>query len=308
MNFRLFSTNLLLILFCFNSMGLAQAGSAGVSGAAFLKLGVGARAASMGEAYTALTNDVTAGFWNPAGLSLLTHTQVAFTHSEWLQDISHEFIGVAFPALHGTFGVSILASNIAGIEHRTTASTEPIGIVEANDVAASLSYGRSVGNRLNAGITLKYIYEKIFIESASGYAFDFGLIYQPFEIPLKLGFVVQNFGSMNNLLNESIELPRTTKLGVAYQIDLSGIDSGFVLAADAVKLTETDLRANLGLEFQLKNYFAFRFGYQSGFDARAISGGFGLFLKRYHFDYGYVPFNSDLGNTHKFSFVLDLKK
>ena len=42
---------------------------AGITTAQFLKIGVGARASAMGEAFTAVANDASALYWNPAGLA-----------------------------------------------------------------------------------------------------------------------------------------------------------------------------------------------------------------------------------------------
>ena len=52
--------------------------------------------------------------------------------------------------------------------------SEPSSEVEANDLAMGLSYARRFSSKLNAGVTFKYLYEKISLESANGYAFDFG--------------------------------------------------------------------------------------------------------------------------------------
>jgi len=39
----------------------------GTTGSTFLKLGAGARAIGMGSAFTGLSDDATAIYWNPAG-------------------------------------------------------------------------------------------------------------------------------------------------------------------------------------------------------------------------------------------------
>jgi len=48
--------------------GQAQTGIAKYAGE-FISTGVGGRALAMGGAFVAVANDVTAGYWNPAGLS-----------------------------------------------------------------------------------------------------------------------------------------------------------------------------------------------------------------------------------------------
>ncbi len=285
---------------------LPQAGDAGSSGLAFLKLGVGARAAAVGEAYTALTRDATATFWNPAGLASLHRPQVSFTHTEWLQGINNEYFAFAFPGFGGTVGLSIYSNNVGDIERRVGPSAEPLGQVSANDLALGVSYGLDLSSNLAAGVSVKYLYERIFVESVSGYAFDLGLSLTPFEVPLTIAAVVQNLGSMGTLLNESVELPRTIRLGGAYEVSLGSKTGVLTVSADLVKVRETDLRTNLGAELALRRYLALRLGYQSGFDDKALGGGFGLNFDRYFFDYGFTPFDSNFGDTHRLSFRLDL--
>jgi len=295
---------MIVILFSTN-FSVAQTGNAGATGLAFLKLGVGARAGGMGGAFSAISDDATATFWNPAGLTY-SRAQVAFTHTKWLQDITNEFLAITFPAFRGTLGLSFYANNVGGIERRLNPSEEPIGTVEANDVALGLSYATSISSSLKAGLTVKYLYEKIFIESAAGYAFDFGLILQPFSNPLQLAVVAQNFGSMDKLRAESINLPKTVRLGVSYLFALDGIGGKVLLAADGVKVIETDFRGSFGAELQFKSQLAVRVGYQTGLSRQAFGGGLGLKMNRYYLDYGFIPFDSNFGDTHRFSFALDL--
>ncbi|MCH7678897.1 PorV/PorQ family protein [candidate division KSB1 bacterium] len=295
---------MIVILFSTN-FSVAQTGNAGATGLAFLKLGVGARAGGMGGAFSAISDDATATFWNPAGLTY-SRAQVAFTHTEWLQDITNEFLAITFPAFRGTLGLSFYTNSVGGIERRLNPSEEPIGTVEANDVALGLSYATSISSSLKAGLTVKYLYEKIFIESAAGYAFDFGLILQPFSNPLQLAVVAQNFGSMDKLRAESINLPKTVRLGISYLFALDGIGGKVLLAADGVKVIETDFRGSFGAELQFKSQLAVRVGYQTGLSRQAFGGGLGLKMNRYHLDYGFIPFDSNFGDTHRFSFALDL--
>ncbi|MCH7676197.1 PorV/PorQ family protein [candidate division KSB1 bacterium] len=285
---------------------MAQTGNAGATGLAFLKLGVGARAGGLGGAFSAVSDDATATFWNPAGLTYSHRAQVAFTHTEWVQDITNEFLAFIFPAFRGTIGLSVYANNVGGIERRINPSDEPIGTVEANDIALGFSYATSINSSLKAGLTVKYLYEKIFIESAAGYAFDFGLIFQPFSNSLRLAVVAQNLGSMNKLRAVSINLPKTVRLGVSYLLALDEISGTVLLTADGVKVIETDFRGGFGVELQFKDRLAVRVGYQTGLSQQAFGGGLGLKINRYHLDYGFTPFDSNFGDTHRFSFAIVL--
>jgi hypothetical protein len=69
----------------------------GTSAAAFLEIGIGARAQSMGGAFTAIVNDATALYWNPAGISRLPAISITANHSNWLADTKLQFFGVVIP-------------------------------------------------------------------------------------------------------------------------------------------------------------------------------------------------------------------
>ncbi|MCH9007805.1 PorV/PorQ family protein [candidate division KSB1 bacterium] len=297
---------LLGVGFLFVRSAFPQAGDAGGTGLAFLKVGVGARASAMGEAYTALSSDATATYWNPAGLILLSGGQVAFAHTEWLEDVSNDFLAIAFPLLGGSVGFSVYSNNVDGIERRVIPSEQPLGTIDANDIAAGISYGRSLSERLAAGVTVKYLYEKIFTASVAGYAFDFGVRFKPLDNPLIVAAVVQNLGSMGTLAKASIDLPTTVRVGASYRFPIEQLGGALLLAADGVKVADNNLRGNFGLELSVRNHLAFRLGYQAGFDEKSVAGGFGLNFSRYYLDYGYAPFDSNLGDTHRFSFGLDL--
>ena len=65
----------------------------------FLNIGVGARAAGMGNTQAALANDVTAGYWNPAGIAHIQGSpQMGLQHSEMYGSIGKfDYLGFVYP-------------------------------------------------------------------------------------------------------------------------------------------------------------------------------------------------------------------
>lgn len=271
------------------------------TGLSFLKLGAGSRAVAMGEAFTAIANDVSGTYWNPAGLANLSGTELMFTHNKWLQDITNEFAAFGFRAGKNAFGVSFISNTIGGIERRVIASAEPLDVLTAHDIVFGLSYARGIGENLSLGTTFKYLYQKIYIESASGLAADLGLQYIIPLYGLKTGVVLQNFGFVSKLHEESTKLPQTIRLGLAYQLPFQILNGEFLLATDWMKILDSISHVNFGFEYNFIKYLALRFGYQTGFADKGIHGGLGVGFNRYRLDYAYVPFTSDLGNSHQIS-------
>ena len=56
----------------------------GKSGFSFLKISPSARAAGMGDAFTAVANDVSTIFFNPAGLTNIKSVDFSFNHTNWI--------------------------------------------------------------------------------------------------------------------------------------------------------------------------------------------------------------------------------
>lgn len=62
-------------------------------------IGVGAHNFGVGNAVVASTNDITAGYWNPAGLTnIKTNIQFTFMHNEYFSGLAkYDYAGIAFP-------------------------------------------------------------------------------------------------------------------------------------------------------------------------------------------------------------------
>jgi hypothetical protein len=89
-------------------------------------------------------------------------------------------------------------------------------------------------------------------------------------------------------------------------IDLPAWNGSLLLSVDAVKFSASAFRAFLGGEFNFSDNLFLRIGQQTGDGAKSFSAGIGFRSDRYRLDYGFIPFQSDLGNSHKFSIGLNL--
>lgn len=275
--------------------------AAGETGLAVLKVGVGARATAMGEAFTALSDDASGLYWNPAGSAWITHRQAHFSHNSWIQGINHNVASLSFPTKIGSFGFGLLLNNVDGFERRTIASEEPTGTFSAHDFSFALNYARKLNEKISVGANFKFFNEKIYVEDASGYMVDLGARYLTPVSGLVVAGAVQNLGFTTEMLEEKIRLPQTFRLGAAYSLPFAALKNKALLAADYVQIFDDASHVNVGVEVLPVEVISLRSGYQTGFEDKGLSAGFGLHINWLDIDYAYVPFGRDLGDSHRFS-------
>src|SRR5690606_35519332 len=165
----------ILLIFLFSAAFILPQ-SAGNTGLSFLKYGFGARNISMGDAGTALSNDLTALFYNPAKLALTERSEVLFMHNEWIQDVRSEVIGAKTTTWGLPFALGFNVTSVDGIEFREIPG-EPVTTFDANYFFGSLSTGFFVTDEISLGASIKYLYEGLLNDEASGFGFDFGINY-----------------------------------------------------------------------------------------------------------------------------------
>lgn len=231
-----------LVLLCL--VMSAHAGSdrrVGTAGAQELLIPIGSRGTAMGGAVVANTSGVEALFWNPAGIAGLEGTEVMFTHQPYLADIDVNFFGVGHTIEgFGTFGLTAKIVSIGKIEETTEAQPEGTGSVyEPTLSVIGVTYGSVLTSNVQFGVTAQLINERIFEVSATGVAFDFGVIYDPKWRGLTLGLVIKNYG------------PEMSFSGVGF--DRSFEEAGRRLVAPTAATFELPSSINIGLAYNFLN-------------------------------------------------------
>ena len=289
-----------LLIFIFTST-LVFAQSAGNTGLSFLKFGFGSRNIAMGDAGASASNDLSALYYNPSRLALIEKNEILIMHSSWIQDVNSELFGIKWNMFGLPWAIGLNYTSITDIEIRTRPG-EPDSKFDANYFFGSLSTGFYVWDKLSFGTTIKYLYEGLLNDEASGLGFDFGLNYETPVKGLSLSTVIKNIGSMNALRNEETQLPTDFRLGSAYKFGVESAKLDFIAVAEFQKYLDTDdIHFNLGGDIIYDEIFALRVGYQSGYEAKSFTGGIGLMWGSLRFDYTYMPFSLDLGNANLFS-------
>ncbi len=297
-------TKIFLLIVIITAFSVSAQTENASTGLAFLKLGVGGRAIGMGEAYSALSNDASGVYYNPAGISFSTGDEVTLMHKQWVFGTTTEFLGSTIHSKSFTFGFGLNSTNVDGIEIRQQPGPAE-GTFGLHDLAISAAASWRIDTSLSIGATGKFLYEKIYVNESDGAAFDIGARYQ-YNGNLSFAAVIANIGSMSTLLNEAIVLPANVRLGVAFQSTIAD-NFGLTLASDALKtFKDTGTRIDLGSEVVYNSFLALRAGYQFGYDAKGFSAGFGIHYGLVQVDYAFVPFLDDLGNTHTFALTFSL--
>jgi hypothetical protein len=295
--------------------GLSSAEGEGTAGAQFLRIGVGARALGMGEAYCAVSDDALSIHWNPAGLSQSTSGQVTFAHLEWFEGIRYEFLGYTRPiGERASIGAAYYLLHTGDIRRTLEDAWGQYagedGTFAARDQALAVSYSHRMNEVLSIGGNAKLIRQDNANETASGFAFDLAGTYETPLEGLTIGLNLQNMGREIGFLREKDPLPFNVKVGGAYR--LSG--NPLIVALDVNSPSDGDLVYNAGLEYWVRNLIALRTGYNSkirGNDlnssdlADGIAMGLGIEIKSLQFDAAYVPYG-DLGHTFSASLLIRL--
>lgn len=279
-----------------SSVLLAQ--SAGSNGLSFLKFGFGARNVAMSDLGVVGANDLSALNYNPSLLAAINKTQLSFTHNSLYQDLNSEMLAGSFSALGLPFAIGVNTTSVADIEVRTKPG-DPESTFSAHYAFVSASTAFQTIDNLYIGATVKYLYENIFSDDASGLGFDIGATYYGIIDGLTIGAAIKNLGSMKELRYESTELPKDIRFGAAYNFSLKEYKMDFTALGGFQKYTkEEDSHLHLGGEAIYDQMFALRVGYASGYEAKSITAGFGVFWKGINLDYAYVPVKYGLGDSH----------
>ena len=166
----------------------------------FLLLGAGARGHALGGAFAALATDVTAMYYNPAGLAQLTRPGVMFSTNSYIAETNYAWAGMAFPLGGGVRSVGVSLGSFGFGDQKVYTLEEPDGTDETYSVRQtflSATLAQNFSDRFSAGLSLKFINDRLGTATASGVAVDFGTNFHASvgARPIRASFVIQNLGT-----------------------------------------------------------------------------------------------------------------
>lgn len=333
---------LIMILFLPSIILAGSFSKVGTAAAQFLKIGVGARSMGMGGSFTAVANDVSAIYWNPAGIANLERTSIGFTHSQWFADISHDFAGVIVPISTSDF-LAVHATTLNTDEQEVTTVSNPDGagiFYDVRDLAIGLSYARQLTDRFSVGLSGKYVMQTMYNVQASSFTLDIGSYLRTGFHNLIIGMAISNFGGTMQLdgrdlitiadvnaafagnynpdarlTTQEYSLPLIFRVGLAMDVVggndpvIESTDFRCTLATEGTHLNDNNERFNIGTEVSWTETVFVRGGYKINYDTEKWALGVGVNIpignQKVAFDYAYIDFEN-LGNVSQFSLQLQL--
>lgn len=296
------------------SVTAGQFTKVGLSGGQFMKIGVGARGTAMAGAFSALSDDVTSAYWNPAGLADVKKYAADLNTTFWFAGMQHNFAGMVLP-ISDKFraAVSFTSFSSGDINITTTEKQDGTGgVYNVNDISIGLSFAGYLTEQFSFGVTAKYVQHAFTTMTAGGIVFDIGTKYNTGFNGLLLAFSVSGLGTKQqydgsgvtqqhtpvsglpvspldmNMLTSSFNLPLVFRAGLGIDMfngaladkpetDEDGtVIHKWLVAGDFETYSDVPEQFALGTEYTFREFVSFRAGYRFGHDQFGLGGGVGL--------------------------------
>jgi hypothetical protein len=258
----------------------------------FLRMGVGARAMGMGNAYSAVDGDIFSSYYNPAGLVYMDGRQL--TVSQRYMSMDRFMTHLAFGSRIGPdadFAFSWIGAGTDDIQGRDLNGNRT-GVLKDSRNSFSVSFAKSIGSNIAAGLNAKLSLWKLAGEDAKAIGFDGGVIFRPVN-SLTASLVVRDInsrfawksgrwsqvisGADGQPMEKEDKLPLYYTLGLAYRM----LDDKLIVSAMTESVEDNPTGYDLGASYKLMEAFTLRAGVYNftpsgGLDAGSLTAGFSL--------------------------------
>ncbi|RMF58677.1 MAG: hypothetical protein D6743_17390 [Calditrichaeota bacterium] len=267
---KLRTAGLILLMLTAGWQRVSAQGSAGQAGE-YLRWGVGARALALGRAFTSISDDASALYWNPAGLSSLSRVggTVMFMHLPLREGASFNYLAGAIPlrilfvkhtgnstlvnliqnfslglgiAWQGLGEFQLFDENASPVSGGSGNSVDDRAVYVSfayplHDVLRRLPrlgfFGRA-GGELDVGLTAKFLHQDLFGVSGSATSFDLGFKYAHHSGLFNLGFTLHDLNHPGFSYDADIvgdKIPTTGVVGGSLRPPFGRL-RGLLLSAD----------------------------------------------------------------------------
>ena len=290
----------------------------------------GTRAIAMAGSQVASGNDISALPYNPASICLINKNELFTSSSNYLAGTKHYTMA---------YGTKVTSSDYVGLHLFIFDSgdmPEAVAIegqesltgkmFKFQGLAARLSYGRQMTDRLNLGATFKVLNESVTSGDLgmTGVGFDIGSNFDTGIYGMMLGMCISNFGPEARYMGDGLDVPASDEgesqdeqkkteyhpMPLTFRVGLQNnvYDDGthkVSISADAINPLDYDLYGTFGAEYSFSNMAFARFGSHLGHDTAGISFGGGVNYRNFTIDfawsdYGILESHTQFGLGYKF--------
>lgn len=250
----------------------------GISGFHFLKVGQGARAAGMGDAFVAVADDIHTVFWNPAGLTHIDRPQYTFSYGRWFVNTKMYSGAVGFKTGLGNVAFSYVGFSPESFEERTPAQPNGTGrMVRVGNAAVGVAFAKKLTDKLSFGFHARYIQEDLDLVTVKSFDIAIGSIFYTGFRSSRIAMSLRNFGKDNTIDLEPFQMP--VHFNFAAAMELYGKKNDpflFTFAFEAAYTVDFKDRYLLGGEMWMANTLALRGGYKFSYDVEGYTVGAGV--------------------------------
>lgn len=252
----------------------------GISQFPFIKVGQGARAEAMGGAYTAIADDISSAFWNPAGLGHIESMAYTLNYTRWLAS-SKMFSGaLAFNAGFGVIGFNVVSFQAE--EFEVTTPTAPFGtgtMAQVGDIAIGVTFTKRMTDKFMLGGQIRWMQEDLHLVKVSNIDYAVGTFFYTGFKSTRLAMSFRNLGPNVKVVDggDTFQMPVLFNVGGAMEVWGEKGDPGYVtMSAEHQFVTDYKSVTRVGAEAWYMNMFALRAGYKTGFELEDWSLGAGI--------------------------------
>ncbi len=182
----------------------------GTTAAEFLLFGAGARGTALGTAFSAIASDVSALYYNPAGIALMPRAGAMVGTYDYVADTRYSWGGIAFPFGGGSRSVGIQVGTFGFKDQPVYTAEQPDGtgsVYSVSQTVAGITFAQNFSDRFSAGITAKGVFDNLGEASGQAFAVDFGTNFhaQLSGHPIRFSFVVSNLGTNLSYSGSALE-------------------------------------------------------------------------------------------------------
>ena len=295
-----------------------SSGAVGTAGSQFLLMDTSARGVAMGGAMSAVTNDSSSIYWNPAGLVHVPRLSTSFMHAQYVADIVYEAASYA----QRIDDTSVIGAGVrylnGGSVPQTNINAVQNGTFTPYSYVAEIGWGQSIYDlsdsemELSMGVAARAIRTSLGLATANGYGGDFGVQTRFFTSAMTydIGLAIQNLGTGQKFDQVRDSMPTRVRFGGA----VSPIKP-LTLSLEAIAPINDAPSGAFGAEYSLELERGVtgiaRAGintqsYQSLGPASILSFGLGVKLTNFTFDYAFVPMGVLGTAAHRLSISYNL--